>query len=44
MITKTFSDAKGLAIECGIYADGVMDNILAKVHNQMITLKNELKI
>ncbi len=34
MVQKAFRDAKGLAVETAIYADGVMPDLLAKAHNQ----------
>jgi len=40
LLTKAFNDAKGLGREQNIYADGVMPDLLAKAHNQMLSLKN----
>jgi large subunit ribosomal protein L10 len=40
LITKAFNDAKALAISKDIYADAVMPQLLAKAHNQMLSLKS----
>jgi large subunit ribosomal protein L10 len=42
LITKAFTDAKALARECGIYADIVMPELLAKAHNQMLGVKSHV--
>jgi large subunit ribosomal protein L10 len=40
LITKAFNDAKALAVAQNIYADAVMPSLLAKAHNQMLSLKS----
>lgn len=42
MVTKAFTDAKALARECNIYADIVMPEIIAKAHNQMLSVKSHV--
>ncbi len=43
-ISKSFNDSKAVAIECGILADGAVDSILGKAHNQMVALKNTINV
>lgn len=39
LMTKAFRDARALAVEQGIYADLVMPDIIARAHNQMLSVK-----
>ncbi|NQU79500.1 50S ribosomal protein L10 [Candidatus Woesearchaeota archaeon] len=40
LITKAFNDAKALAVAENIYADVVMPTIIAKAHNEMMSVKS----
>ncbi|MBW2967896.1 50S ribosomal protein L10 [Candidatus Woesearchaeota archaeon] len=42
MVQKAVRDARALAVEAGVYADAVMDQLLAKAHNQMMALKSKV--
>jgi large subunit ribosomal protein L10 len=44
LIGKAFRDSKGLALERGILASGVVDEIIGNTHIQMLNLKSILNI
>jgi len=44
IVSKAFSDARALAIECSIMADAVRDALLAKAERQMLALKGKMKL
>ncbi|MBI5881168.1 50S ribosomal protein L10 [archaeon] len=42
LIAKAFRDAKAIAVSQNIYADRAMPDILAKAHNQMLSVKSNV--
>lgn len=42
LITKAFSQSKNLALAEGILAVGIINEVLAKAHAQMLSLKNQI--
>lgn len=44
LVTKAYNDSRSLALETGFLADGVVEQVLARAHNQMLSIKNLAKL